>query len=118
LNFGVAGANGFRAVPDVSFDADPNTGVGVYDTTPYNGFIGWFQVGGTSLGAPSWAAISSLGMNVNLTSMYKDAKNALTYPLDFRDITIGSNGSCGFYCTSLPGYDYVTGLGSPLTSSY
>jgi subtilase family serine protease len=40
----------FRGIPDVAFDADPNTGVVVYDSTPAQGSAGWFVVGGTSLG--------------------------------------------------------------------
>nr|WSX74926.1 hypothetical protein OH826_14135 [Streptomyces sp. NBC_00899] len=30
------------------------------------------------------------------------------------DVTSGSNGACGAECTAGPGYDTVTGLGSPL----
>ena len=41
-----------RSVPDVSADADPNTGVRIYDS----GYGGWVQVGGTSLATPVWAA--------------------------------------------------------------
>jgi hypothetical protein len=48
-----------RGLPDVSFDADPNTGVAVYDSVPYQGQAGWFQVGGTSVGTPVWSAILS-----------------------------------------------------------
>ena len=33
----------------------------------------------------------------------------------FRDIVSGTNGSCAYYCTARRRYDYVTGLGSPLT---
>jgi subtilase family serine protease len=40
-----------RGIPDVSFDADPDTGVAVYDSTPVQGSAGWFVVGGNSLGA-------------------------------------------------------------------
>jgi hypothetical protein len=28
-------------------------------------------------------------------------------------VTTGSNGTCGSICTARPGYDFVTGLGSP-----
>ena len=49
--------SGFRDLPDVSYDADPNTGVAVYDSLPFDGQSGWWVVGGTSLGAPSWSAI-------------------------------------------------------------
>ncbi len=31
----------------------------------------------------------------------------------FHDITSGTNGSCGADCTAGPGWDFVTGLGSP-----
>ena len=42
-----------RANPDVSYDADPNTGFAVYDSY---GNYGWGQYGGTSVGAPQWSA--------------------------------------------------------------
>ena len=38
-----------RATPDVAFDANPSTGVSVFDSV---GGVGWAQVGGTSVGAP------------------------------------------------------------------
>ena len=44
--YGVSGTSGHRGVPDVSYNADPNTGVLVYDSTPYNGQTGWWTVGG------------------------------------------------------------------------
>src|SRR5208282_3101962 len=48
----------WRGVPDLSFDSDPNTGVYVYDTFPYSGYIyQWWIVGGTSVAAPSLAGI-------------------------------------------------------------
>jgi subtilase family serine protease len=46
-----------RAVPDAAYDADPNTGFWVYDTTGGNG---WYAVGGTSAGAPQWAALIAI----------------------------------------------------------
>jgi subtilase family serine protease len=112
LSYGVNGTNGKRAVPDISYDADPNTGFSVYDSTAYSGQIGWFQVGGTSAGAPQWAAIRSLGLSASNDNFYVDAKNqTASY---FRDITSGSNGA---YSAS-QGYDLVTGLGSPVTYNY
>ncbi len=51
---------GMRSTPDVAFDADPNTGVQVYSTAPSTGFGQWQTVGGTSLGAPAWAAIVAI----------------------------------------------------------
>jgi subtilase family serine protease len=49
-----------RTTPDVSFVGDPNTGVAVYTTDPATGLGSWFQVGGTSVGAPAWAAIVAI----------------------------------------------------------
>ncbi len=113
----VPGANGKRAVPDVSYDADPNTGVSVYDSLGYGGQRGWFVIGGTSVGAPQWAAIRALGGSASNGTFYTDAASG-NYAVYFRDIVSGTNGSCGFYCTAVKAYDYVTGLGSPITVSF
>ncbi len=90
-----------RATPDVSLDADPASGVSVYDSTRYNGQIGWYVVGGTSASSPMWAARSAdAGSQVN--SAYVYANN-----ITFRDITAGGNtGGC------LVGYDLCSGRGS------
>ena len=50
-NYGLTYAK--RSTPDVSYDADPNTGVYVYDYNSIQGATGWWDVGGTSAGAPS-----------------------------------------------------------------
>ena len=42
-----------RTVPDVSFDANPNTGVAIYDSTGNGPTTPWSVEGGTSLGAPA-----------------------------------------------------------------
>ncbi|HET7616050.1 MAG TPA: S53 family peptidase [Bacillales bacterium] len=112
-----------RGIPDISFDADPNTGVAVYDSTRIQGQKGWFQVGGTSLGAPCWAALialadegraSALSSEEALTKIYQIAGDAGSsgYSNDYYDIRSGNNG--GFQATS--GYDLVTGIGSPKAS--
>jgi subtilase family serine protease len=113
VSYNVPGANGKRGVPDVSYDADPNSGVAVYDSTPYSGQSGWWQVGGTSAGAPQWAAIQSLGLSASNNNLYQAAKSS-SYSSYFRDIASGSNG----VYTATTGYDCVTGLGSPLTTNY
>jgi hypothetical protein len=51
---------GDRSAPDVAFDADPNTGVQVYETDPGSNQGSWQAVGGTSVGAPSWAGIIAI----------------------------------------------------------
>ena len=106
-----------RSTPDVSYAADPATGFPVYISN-YNGTAGWIVVGGTSAGAPQWAALSALA-NSARTSPVQTAGTALyglattSYATDFRDITSGSNGS---YLDTVS-YDLVTGLGSPLSAA-
>lgn len=103
-----------RGVPDVSLNADPNTGYSVYDT----GSSGWIVVGGTSAAAPEWAGLLALaksGSHKKLTSVYTALYNAAkgNYKVFFNDILTGTNGSCGYYCAARAGYDYVTGIGTP-----
>ena len=109
LNYGV------RTTPDVSFNADPNTGVAVYDSVPYSGQSGWFQVGGTSAATPAWAglvAIADQGLATGKKGSLSDTQAQTDlYSLrssDFNDITTGFNGY-----SATPGYNLVTGLGSP-----
>jgi subtilase family serine protease len=95
-----------RATPDVALDADPNSGVSVYDSTPYQGQSGWFTVGGTSASSPMWAAASAdSGQNVDSSYVY--ANN-----IQFNDVTVGNNGA-----DCLVGYDLCTGRGSWIYSS-
>jgi len=106
---------GQRGIPDVSFDANPNTGVSVYDSTRYQGQSGWFTLGGTSVGAPDWAGILAAGTAAGKTALQGDsAIYGGGYSTNLRDITSGTNGSCGTDCTAGTGYDLVTGLGSPI----
>jgi subtilase family serine protease len=113
-----------RGIPDVAYNADPNSGFAVYDSTPYHGFGGWIQVGGTSAGAPQWAALIAIANSMRLQAhkspliRANDAfYNLGSYAAGFNDITTGSNGTCGAVCTAGPGYDFVTGLGSPHAAS-
>jgi len=107
--------SGKRGIPDVAWDANPSTGVAVYSKT---GTGGWAMVGGTSVGSPAWAGIFAI-VNSRLAGAGKKLltqPQILLYPdaeADYHDITSGSNGTCGALCTAGPGYDFVTGLGSP-----
>ncbi|MFC1442389.1 hypothetical protein ABUW04_29465 [Streptacidiphilus sp. N1-10] len=116
-------SSGYRATPDVSFVADPNTGVAVYVTIDGSGY--WLQVGGTSLSAPSWAGILADADQLRATAgkahLSVAGKNGDTAHTDvyalgskLNDVTTGSNGLCGTECTAGPGFDTVTGMGSPL----
>ena len=53
-------STGYRTTPDVSFVADPATGVVVADTYNLSADNPWLVVGGTSLSAPSWAGLIAL----------------------------------------------------------
>ena len=98
-----------RLVPDVSCAADSNLGgMVVINGQPQ-------AVGGTSWAAPVWAALCAR-LNDARAQAGKQAlgfANPLLYPLNgtaaFRDVTSGSNGAYD----AGPGYDMVTGLGSP-----
>jgi hypothetical protein len=122
--------NGGRSTPDVSWDANPSTGVSVYDSYREPG---WGYVGGTSAGAPAWAGIvaiadqqsvanghgslSTAQVESALYGVYHSSGGASytsgsAYASDFHDITSGSN---GYHATT--GYDLATGLGSPKVSA-
>lgn len=101
-----------RWAPDVAFLADQGTGVNYL-------FRGeWVQTGGTSLGAPAWAAAWSLILQdasgsdktvAPAVKLFYRIGNSAAYATDFHDITTGSNGT---YHAG-PGWDAVTGWGTP-----
>jgi len=98
---------GQRGIPDVSFEADPNTGASIYDSTRVHGQSGWFMVG-----APNWAGILAAGAAAGKTALLgHSAIYSGGYATNLRDIT---NGTCGTDCTAGSGYDLVTSLGSPV----
>ena len=103
-----------RTVVDVAADADPNTGAAVYDSVPYSGQSGWFQVGGTSLSSPLLAAVYALA---GATGAIVDGSTPYAYAgtSSLHDVATGSNGSCAtaYLCTAIAGYDGPTGVGSP-----
>lgn len=105
---------GKRGIPDISFEANPNTGVSVFDSTTFQGQSGWFTLGGTSVGAPNWAGILAAGKAAGQTALEGDSAIYSSGSPNLRDITSGTNGSCGTDCTAGTGYDLVTGLGSPV----
>ncbi|OYV95993.1 MAG: hypothetical protein B7Z73_01560, partial [Planctomycetia bacterium 21-64-5] len=114
-------STGYRTTPDVSFVADPNTGAWIADTYNLSAGNPWEIVGGTSLSAPSFAALFALvnqgrvaaGEATLNSNSPTEAQQAL-YSLptsDYHDVTTGSNGySAG------AGYDLVTGLGTPVAN--
>jgi hypothetical protein len=115
-NWSLTGCGTKRAVADVAADANPNTGVSVYDTTKDQGQAGWFQVGGTSLSAPLIAAVYALAGGGSADYPAADPYgHQADSPASLHDVTGGSNGSCGesTMCRGATGYDGPTGVGTP-----
>ena len=122
-----------RGVPDIGLQASSRTGALVYISLPPDGqsglicgsapcSTGWYDIGGTSLSCPQWAALVAIadqiaghGLGLINPALYKMAANAATYANDFFDVTTGNNADV----TGIPGYpattgwDPVTGLGTP-----
>jgi len=110
--------SGSRQVPDVSYDADLMTGFMVFDSTPVSGQSGWVILGGTSAGTSQWTALWALANAGRITPL---SGNAALYTLGspatlhnyFFDVTSGGNSKF----SAGPGYDMVTGLGTPLANT-
>jgi hypothetical protein len=115
----VTQSSSYRTLPDVSFNASPSSGVPLYDSYSLGASTPWMSVGGTSFAAPAWAALIAIanqgrasegypsldGRSQTLPALYNASKS------DFHDITSGNNGfSAG------PGYDLVTGIGTPIAN--
>ena len=108
---------GQRLSPDVAYDADPATGFGIYDSYQEPGF---FAVGGTSAGAPQWAALVAIADQGRALAGHGSLDGpSETLPMlyqmpaaNYHDITTGNNG----YSAS-PGFDLVTGRGAPMRPS-
>ena len=127
----ITGLSG-RGVPDVAFDADNLTGVPVVASLQGSTYI--IAVGGTSVGSPAWAAVTALadqyaGKRLGfLNDALYTLGNSRSYASGFHDITTGNNTITiiefnpqtgqpipvvipGYYAG--PGWDAVTGLGTP-----
>lgn len=102
-----------RGTPDLAADADPSSGVLVYNTSLYL-CNGWCIVGGTSLSSPLLAGMvnaaggfkSSTG--AELTRVYGEYRIPAQYYANFFDIRTGNNGA-----PATRGWDQCTGIGSP-----
>ncbi len=99
----------YRGTPDVSMNANKNTGMLVIsEAKPY-------KIGGTSIASPIWADVISLMDQVSHRSLgfvnpllYQIANSPL-YKTSYEDITTGNNG----YYNATTGWDPATGLGTP-----
>ena len=118
-----------RQVPDVSADADPQTGYVFYYQSS------WGVVGGTSLAAPTWAATAAITDGSPFCSafgsgtpgalpqgLYAIAASSY-YGNAFNDVTSGNNaytpsGYAGTLYPATAGYDLASGLGTPQLVDY
>ncbi len=104
-----------RAVADVAADADPYTGVAVYDSVPYEEgghatVLGWTTIGGTSVASPIVASMFALAGGAHqLSAGSHEGEYAteilyshLGSPL-LHDVTAGGNGKCNGVYTSCSG---------------
>ncbi len=108
-----------RTSPDVSFDADPFTGVPVYDSFNNGNSTPWVKVAGTSFATPSWGALVAIAdQGRNLAGkpvLDGPTLMSMLYAMpasNFNDITIGGSGGATPQLAT-PGYDLVTGRGTP-----
>ncbi len=117
------GSGTMRNTPDVAAVASPLTAVSVYSTL--NG--GWLTVGGTSVSAPIWAGMYSLGSAASEALgfgtpgfanpiLYRISGGYGLYAVGLLDLYDGSNGDANVYgapgYNSGFGYDNCSGLGS------
>jgi subtilase family serine protease len=98
--------SGFRGIPDLAFDADPNSGAIIVVNGQNQ------QWGGTSLASPifvgSWLRIqvaNNARLGFPATWIYQ---HGLQGTSAYHDVTSGSNGDF----SATPGWDYTTGFGS------
>ncbi len=105
-----------RNLPDVSFDANPNTGAAFYYGGTWN--TAYNPLGGTSLSSPLFGAALTEVDQYTGKRAGLEAKTLFTFwkakgygsgsSIYFHDITSGNNGQY----TAKAGYDQVTGIGS------
>jgi subtilase family serine protease len=128
-----------RGVPDVGLQASSRTGALIFVSLPPDGSggllcptasggaapcsTGWYDIGGTSLSCPQWAAMVAIadqmnhgGLGLINPALYKIGANPAMYANDFFDVTTGNNGADAPTIPGYPattGWDPVTGLGTP-----
>ncbi len=125
-----------RVYPDVAADANPYSGVPIYDSYDFGSSTPWAQYGGTSLATPLWAGMIAIadqgravagrgsldGPSQTLPMLYQMSAS------DFRDVTAGgvlsenqsSTGPVPYGSTpgfvAATGYDMTSGRGGPLAN--
>jgi subtilase family serine protease len=109
--------DGHRGIPDISWNADPNTPILVYLSFLGPKRAGYYTIGGTSEGSPDWAGFTAdldqlAGHPIGLLNPYLYALGAAG--VGYHDVTVGNNGLDGIAgYSATPGWDPATGWGSP-----
>ncbi len=106
----VALVDRYRGACDVSAVADPQTGVSVYDSTPYAGDSGWLVIGGTSASTPIVAGIANAAGTTGLGS--RDLAARIYANLGGSALFDVRGGKAGSFAAG-PGWDFPTGAGVP-----
>jgi hypothetical protein len=132
------GCGTFRASADVSADADPSTGVNIYDSTPYTeaGKVtvpAWGPIGGTSVAAPIIASMFALAGGAHGVAYPAETLYSHMGSPSLHDVIAGGNGECRdnysgcsgslnspldcgagvWICNATVGRDGPTGIGTP-----
>ncbi len=134
-HWSAVGCGTSRAVADIAADADPYTGVAVYDSTPdeAGAVLHWVPIGGTSVASPIVASMFALGGGAHgvaypAQTLYSQLGTSSLY-----DVTSGGNAECHdeyascsassnplldcgsgtLICNAASGYDGPTGVGAP-----
>jgi subtilase family serine protease len=111
---------GKRGLPDVSYNADPYTGILIYLSFLGADNAGYYDIGGTSEGSPQWAGIVAdlsqfAGQPLGFLNPALYAVGGLgQFGKYGRDITLGGNSLNnvpGYYAG--PGWDPASGWGTP-----
>ena len=125
---GTIGGYAKRAVADVAFNADPNSGQYVALIAQGSTTTRWVSAGGTSLATPQWAGLLAVANAMRVASskallgqphaaLYQQIGAVPTqYAAAFKDVSSGSNGTCTT-CIAKTGYDTPTGWGTPNVSA-
>jgi hypothetical protein len=137
-DWGEVGCGTYRANADVSADADPSTGVNVYDSTPYPEegkavVPNWVPIGGTSVATPIVSAMFALAGGAHGVAYPAETLYTHLGGPDLHDVDSGGNGACdddyasckgslvspldcgagAWICNATAGYDGPTGVGTP-----
>ena len=106
-----------RGIPDISWNADPNTPILIYLSFLGASKAGYYTIGGTSEGSPDWAGlvadVDQLAHHpVGLLNPYLYALGHAG--IGYHDVTVGNNGLDGVPgYNATPGWDAATGWGTP-----